>query len=120
MAWALQDCDRTLKLGESRNDFNCPMKEKLREEEQLRKKVVERAETQGAELEGARAELRSVQGELVELKEASFKYQEDTLMEISKLQARAEDAKRKLVGVPEEVAAAKTVTLAKYQSSAKF
>ena len=44
---------------------------------------MEWAETQGAELEGARAKLRSVQAKLAELKEASFKYQEDTLMEIS-------------------------------------
>ena len=58
MAWALQDCDRTLKLGELRKDFGHAMKEKLREEEQLWKKVVEQAETQGAKLEGGRAEFR--------------------------------------------------------------
>ena len=73
---------------------------------------MERAETQGAELEGARAELRSVQAELAELKEASSKYREDVLMEISQLQARADDAKRKLAGVPEEIAVAKTTALA--------
>ena len=81
---------------------------------------MERTETQGAELERARAELRSVQAELVELKEASSKYREDALMEISQLYARAKDAERKLAGVPEEIAAAKTVALAKYQSSAEF
>ena len=59
------------------------MKEKLQENEQLRKEVEERAETQGAELEGACAELRSVQAKLAKLKEASSKYREDTLMEIS-------------------------------------
>ena len=64
---------------------------------------MERAETQGAELEGGRIELRSVQAELAELKEASSKYREDILMEISQLQARAEDAERKLAGVPEEI-----------------
>ena len=53
MAWALQDCDRTLKLRESRKDFGRAMKEKLRKEEQLKKEAMERAETQGAELEGA-------------------------------------------------------------------
>ena len=61
------------------------MKEKLQEEKHLMKEAVERAETQGAELEGARAELRSVQAKLAELREASSKYREDALMEISKL-----------------------------------
>ena len=60
MAWALQDYDRTLKLGESLKDFSHAMKEKLRVEEQLRKEAEERVETQGAELEGTRAQLRSV------------------------------------------------------------
>ena len=41
-------------------------------------------------------------------------------MEISWLQARADDTERKLAGVPEEIAAAKTVALAEYQSSAEF
>ena len=77
-------------------------------------------ETQRAELEGARAELRSVQAELAEHKEVSSKYWEDALMEISQLQAQAEDAERKLAGVPKEIAAAKTATLAEYQSSAEF
>ena len=48
------------------------------------KEAVELAKTQGAELEGARTKLRSVQAELAELKEeASSKYWEDALMEIS-------------------------------------
>ena len=85
MAWALQDYDWTLKLEESRKDFGRAMKENLREEEQLRKEAMEQAETQGAELEGARTKLRSVQAKLAELKEASSKYQDDTLMEISQL-----------------------------------
>ena len=59
------------------------MKEKLQEEQQLRKEAEERKEAQGAELEGARAELRSVQAEFAELKDASSKYREDTLMEVS-------------------------------------
>ena len=58
MAWTLQDCDQTMRLGELRKDFGRAMKQKLREEEQLRNEAVEGAETQGAELEGARAELR--------------------------------------------------------------
>ena len=41
-------------------------------------------------------------------------------MEISQLQARAEDAERKLVGVPEEIAAAKIAALAEDQSLAEF
>ena len=65
-------------------------------------------------MEGARVELRAVQAQLAELKEASSKYQEDALMEVSQLQARVEDSERKLVGVPEEITAAKTVALAEY------
>ena len=120
MAWALQDCDQTLKLRDSQNDFNRAMKEKLRAEEQLGKDAEQRTETQGAELEGARDELKSVQAELAELREASSKYWEDALVEISKLQARAEDTKKMLAGVPEEVVAAKTAALAEYQFSTEF
>ena len=57
---------------------------------------------------------------MVELKETSPKYREDTLMEISRLQARADDTERKLARVPEEIAAAKTTALAEYQSSTEF
>ena len=64
--------------------------------------------------------MRSIQAELAKLKEASSKYREDALMEISQLQARAEDPERKLAGVPEEIAAAMTAALAEYQSSAEF
>ena len=52
MAWGLQDCDRVLKLRESRKEFGRALKEKLQANEQLRKEAEERAETQGAELEG--------------------------------------------------------------------
>ena len=76
------------------------MKEKLQAKEQLKKKAEEHVETQGAELEGAYAELWAFQTELAELKEASAKYQEDALIEISQLQAQVEDSKRKLAGVP--------------------
>ena len=41
-------------------------------------------------------------------------------MEISWLHARADDAERRLAKVPREITAAKTTTLAKYQSSAEF
>ena len=47
MAWALQDCDQTRKLGKQRKEFGRGMKVKLRAEEELRKKVEEQAETQG-------------------------------------------------------------------------
>ena len=120
MAWALQDCDRTLKLGESQTDFGRVMKEKLRAEEQLREKAEKQLETQMAELEGARAKLKVVQAELAELKGTSSKYWEDALMEIYRLQARADDAERKLAWVPEEIVAAKTAALAEYQSLSEF
>ena len=64
MAWALQDCDRVLKLEESQKEFGRAMKEKLQAEEQLRKKAEEQVETQAAELEGVCDELRAVQAEL--------------------------------------------------------
>ena len=41
-------------------------------------------------------------------------------MEISRLQARVDDAERKLGGVPEEIVAGRTVALAAYQSSTEF
>ena len=41
-------------------------------------------------------------------------------MEVSRLQARAEDANRKVAGVPGEIAASKTAALSEYQSSAEF
>ena len=59
------------------------MKEKLQAEEQLKKKAEEHVETQRAELEGACAELWAVLTELAELKEASSKYREDALIEVS-------------------------------------
>ena len=60
MAWVLQDCDRVLKLGESRKEFGHALKEKIQAKEQLRKKVEEQVKTQGAELEATHAELRAV------------------------------------------------------------
>ena len=73
MAWALQDCDPTLKLKEKQKNFSCIMKENLKVEEELRKKAKEQLETRGAELERARAELRATQAELAQLKETSSK-----------------------------------------------
>ena len=77
-------------------------------------------ETKWAELEVARAELKTAQAELVELKESSSKFLEDFVMEITRLTAQAEGVKRKLAEVPKEIAVAKTVALAEYQSSAEF
>ena len=41
-------------------------------------------------------------------------------MEISRLHARVDDADRRLVEVPREIAAAKIAALAEYQSSTEF
>ena len=120
MAWALEDCDWILKPGERQKDFCCVMKKNFQAEEERRKEAERKLETQGVELEGAHAELKAAQAELAQLKETSSRFQEDTLMEISRLQARVDDAERKLAGVPEEIVAAKTVALAEYQSSAEF
>ena len=115
MPWALQDCDRVLKLGERRKDFGRVMKKNFQAEKEMRKEVKRKLETQGVKLQGARAELKAAQTELAQLKETSSKCREDTLMEISWLQARV-DTKRKLARVPEEL----TVALAEYQSLAEF
>ena len=120
MAWAHQDYDRTLRFREQQKDFSRCMKEKLQEEKELRQKAEDVAETRGAELEGARAELKTAQDELVELKESLSKYQEDAMMEISQLHARANDVEKRLAEVPREIAATKTTALAEYQSSAEF
>ena len=109
--------------SEARGDakgFRLRHERETQTDEQLREKAEEHLEAQGAELEGARAELKTVQAELAELKETSSKNREDALMEISWLQARADDAEKKLTGVLEEIAAAKTAALAKYQSSTEF
>ena len=63
-------------------------------------------------MEGARAELKTAQAKLAELKESSSKYWEDIVMEISRLHAWADDAEMRLVEVPKEIAAAKTAALA--------
>ena len=120
MAWAHQDCDQTLKLREQRKDFGRRMKEKLRAEEELRQKAKELAATRAAELEVARAELKAAQDELDGLKESSSKYREDTVIEISRLTAQTEGAKKKLAEVPKEIAVTKTAALAEYQSLAEF
>ena len=54
-------------------------------------------ETQGAELEGACAELTTAQTEVARLKAAYSKYREDALIEVSHLQARTKNAERKVV-----------------------
>ena len=63
----------------------------------MRKKAEEQLETKGAELEGSCAKLTTAQAELGQLKKAFSKSQEDALMEVSRLRARAEDAERKIV-----------------------
>ena len=120
MAWVHQDCDQTLKLGEKQKDFGRHMKEKLQEEKELRQKDEDTTETRGVELEIAHVELKTAQVKLVALMESSSKYREDVMMEISQLTAQAECAERKLAEVPKEITAAKTMTLAEYQSSAEF
>ena len=86
----------------------------------MRTKAEEQLETQGAELDEARAELMTAQTEMARLKAAFSKYQKDALMEVSRLQARAEDAERKAVKATEEVATTKIVAFSEYQSSAEF
>ena len=90
------------------------MKEKLREEKELRQKAEDAAETRGAKLEGARAELKTTQAELVELKESSSKYREDAVMEIFRLHAETDEAERRSAEVLREIATTKTATLAEY------
>ena len=57
---------------------------------------------------------------MARLKVAFSKYQEDALMEVSRLQARAKDTERKVVKIAEEVAIAKAMALSEYQSSVEF
>ena len=111
-----------LKIGEKQEHYDRVMKENLQAEaeEEKRKKAKEQLETQGAELEGARAELMGTQAELAKLKEEFSKHREDALMEVSQLQAQADDTERKLAGVPEGIATTKTAALTEYQSSAEF
>ena len=120
MAWTLEDCDKPLRIGKKREHYGSVMKENLQVKEQRRKKAEEQLETQGAELEGAHAELKAAQAKLAQLKVTSSKHRENALMEVSRLQARVEDAERKLVGVPEEITIAKITVLAQYQSSTEF
>ena len=47
MAWVLEDCDRPLRIGERREDYDRVMKENLQAEKVVRKKVEEQLETQG-------------------------------------------------------------------------
>ena len=120
MAWAHQDCNETLRLGEQRKDFGRRMKEKLQEEGELRQKAEELAQTRAAKLEVACAELKATQDKLDGLKESSSKFWEDTVMKISQLTARAEDAERKLAKFPKEIDAAKSAASTEYQSLAEF
>ena len=60
------------------------------------------------------------QTKLVQLKETFSKYREDTSMEVSQMQAWAEDVERKVGGVSGEIPIAKTVALSEYQSLAEL
>ena len=57
MAWVLEEYDRPLRVKKRRIKYGRLLKERLQEEEEMRKKVEEQLETKGAELEGAYAEL---------------------------------------------------------------
>ena len=83
MAWALEDCDRLLRITERQIEYGHLLKERLQEEQEIRKKAKKQLETKGAELEGARSKLMIAQTELAHLKETFLKYQEDVLMEVS-------------------------------------
>ena len=96
------------------------LRKRLYEEEEMRKKAEEQLETKGAKLERARAELMTAQTELAQLKETFAKHLEDALIEVSRLQARAKDEERKVIGVAGEIVGAKIVALSKYQSLAEF
>ena len=85
MTWAHKDYDRPLRVGDRGIEHAHLLKERLLEEEGMRKKVVEQLETQGAELKGAGAELTTAQTEMAHLKATFPKYWEDTLMEVSHL-----------------------------------
>ena len=54
------------------------------------------------------------QTELAQFKETFLKYHKEALMEVSRLQVRAEDAERKVAGVVGEIVAAKTMALFEY------
>ena len=88
--------------------------------EEIRKKVEEQLETKEAELDGARAKLTATQTEVAQLKKTFSKYRDDALMEVSRLQAQAEDMERKVTRVTGEIDAAETVALSEYQFLAKF
>ena len=57
---------------------------------------------------------------MARFKAESSKYREDALIEVSRLQARAEVAKKKATEAMDEVAVAKAITLSEYQSSDEF
>ena len=73
-----------------------------------------------AELEGARAELAAARAKMARFKVESSNYREDTLMEVSRLQARTKATKRKVVEAEKDVVAAKAIALSEYQSLAEF
>ena len=63
---------------------------KVLEEERKRKEVEAQLEMKGVELEGNQAELAVARAEMARFKAEISKHREDALMEVSRLQARAE------------------------------
>ena len=120
MTWAYEDYNRPLKVAEKQAEYAQHLRERVLEEEGKRRKVEGQLETQGVELEGVRAELAAAQAEVVRLMAESSKYQEDALIEVSYLQARAEATNRKAAEITEKVVVAKAIAFSEYQSSAKF
>ena len=114
MTWVHEDCDRPLRVRERQIEHARLLKERLQEEEKMGKKAEKQLETQGAELEGAHVELAAAQTEVTGLKAAFSKYREDALIEVSRLQAQAENAERKVVKAAEEMVAVETVALSEY------
>ena len=57
MTWVHEDCDGPLRVGERQIEHARLLKERLLEEERMRKKAEEQLETQRAKLEGACDEL---------------------------------------------------------------
>ena len=120
MTWGHQDSDKPLKVSERRAEYAKELKVKVLEEEGKRKEAEAQLEMKGAEQEGARVELAVARAEMACFKAESSNYREDTLMEVSRLQARTKATKRKAVEAEEDVAAAKAIALSEYQSSAEF
>ena len=87
MIWVHEYCDRPLKVTEKQVEYAQHLRERVLEQEKKGEKVEGQLETQRVKLEGVRAELATTRTEVAYLTAKSSKYREDTLMEISRLQA---------------------------------